>query len=203
MIEDVMDKKAMRALMKTRLAEIQLEDIVLRSGQVAGRLAAMPQWFRADTVLCFLSMPHEIATGSIIQAAGAAGKAVAVPRIEGGDIRFIVMHPSTGKLPLDRWNIPVPDPLWPALDPPRAGRILVACPGLAFDREGNRLGRGKGYYDRFLSRLRQEARDAFTVGVCLSEQLMSRLPHEDFDQRVDALVTENDTIVFGWGGAAS
>ena len=108
MIEDVMDKKAMRALMKTRLAEIQLEDIVLRSGQVAGRLAAMPQWFRADTVLCFLSMPHEIATSPLNPAAWAAGKTVADPRIEEEDIQFLVVPSSTGELPLARWNIPVP-----------------------------------------------------------------------------------------------
>ena len=197
MIEDGMDKKAMRALMKARLGEIRPEDMAMRSGLVAERLAAMPQWPRADTVLCFLSMPHEIVTGPIIQAARAAGKTVAVPRIEGADIRFLVMPSNTGTLPLDRWNIPVPDPLWPPLDPPRSGRILVACPGLAFDREGNRLGRGKGYYDRFLSRLRQEAREVFTVGVCLSEQLLPSLPHEDFDQRMDALVTERETDVFG------
>jgi 5-formyltetrahydrofolate cyclo-ligase len=197
MIEDGVDKKAMRALMKARLGEIRPEDMARRSGQVAERLAAMQQWSGADTLLCFLSMPHEIVTGPIIQAARAAGKAVAVPRIVGGDIRFLIMPLSTGKLPLDRWNIPVPDPLWPPLDPPGAGRILVACPGLAFDREGNRLGRGKGYYDRFLTRLWQEAREVFTVGVCLSEQLMPSLPHEDYDQRMDALVTENETVVFG------
>ena len=192
-----MDKKAMRSLMKARLGEIQPEDMAQRSGRVAERLAAMPQWSRADTVLCFLSMPHEIATSPLNQAAWAAGKTVAVPRIEEEDIQFLVMPSSTGELPLDRWNIPVPDPLWPPLDPSRSGRILVACPGLAFDREGNRLGRGKGYYDRFLSRLQQEAREVFTVGVCLSEQLLPSLPHEDFDQKMDALVTERETVVFG------
>ena len=197
MSEVVMDKQAMRSLMKTRLGEIQPEDLAQRSGQVAERLAAMPQWSSADTVLCFLSMPHEMDTTPLIHAARAAGKAVSVPRIEGADIRFLVMPPNTGELPLDRWNIPVPDPFWPPLDPPRSGRILVACPGLAFDREGNRLGRGKGYYDRFLSRLRREASEVFTVGVCLSEQLLPSLPHEDFDQRMDALVTERETVVFG------
>ncbi|MEI6876592.1 MAG: 5-formyltetrahydrofolate cyclo-ligase, partial [Spirochaetota bacterium] len=125
----------------------------------------------------------------------AVGKVVAVPRIEGDDIDFLLLPSSPGNLPQDRWNIPVPDPTWPKLVPLRAGRILVVSPGLAFDREGNRLGRGKGFYDRFLIHLRQEAHDVVVVGIGLSEQLLPSLPHEAYDQSLDALVTENETII--------
>ena len=81
------------------------------------------------------------------------------------------------------------------LDLARAGRVLVAAPGLAFDREGNRLGRGKGYYDRFLARARAAAAGVSVIGVCLTEQLVTAVPHGERDQRLDGIVTENETII--------
>ena len=140
----------MRAVMKRRLAGIDPADLAERSGAIARRLALTKAWAGADAVLCFLSMPHELDTAGVILAARARGKTVAVPRIQENDIRFVVMPMDAGKLSRDAWGIPEPDPAWLPLDIARAGHLLVAAPGLAFDRLGNRLGRGKGYYDRFL-----------------------------------------------------
>jgi 5-formyltetrahydrofolate cyclo-ligase len=106
-----------------------------------------------------------------------------------------VLDRDPASLPRDRWGIPVPDPSWAEVEAARAGRILVAAPGLAFDRQGNRLGRGKGYYDRFLIRSRAEARAITVLGVCLSEQIVDTVPHESHDQPLDGLVTERETLL--------
>ena len=191
-----MNKAEMRAAMKRSLTGIGAADLAERSVRVARRLALTEAWSRADTVLCFLSMAHEMDTAAMISGARAQGKTVAVPCIEHEDIRFLIMPPAAGRLPHDAWGIPVPDPAWLPLDLTRAARLLVAVPGLAFDRQGNRLGRGKGYYDRFLAGARRTAGNLTALGVCLSEQLVDEVPHGDRDQRLDGAVTETETILF-------
>ncbi len=205
----------MRRAMLRLLEAIGDDELADRSEKVARRLARTAAWAGMDTLLAFLSMPREISTAGMIRAAQAAGRPVAVPRIEAEDIRFLVMPPASavppggaqppgavvlpgGPLPpRDRWGIPVPDPAWPPLEPARAGRILVAAPGLAFDRQGNRLGRGKGYYDRFLARARAAGARLTVIGVCFSGQLVEELPHTERDQAVDGVVTESETLLFG------
>jgi 5-formyltetrahydrofolate cyclo-ligase len=190
-----MDKAEMRRHMTRILAGIGDGDLRERSGRVADRFARTDAWNGAGTVLCFLSMPHELRTGTLIARARAGGKRVAVPRIEGDDIRFLLMPAEARHLARDTWGIPVPGADWPALALARADRVLVAAPGLAFDREGNRLGRGKGYYDRFLAHARSEIPGLTVIGVCLSEQLVTEVPHGETDQRLDGIVTENETIL--------
>jgi 5-formyltetrahydrofolate cyclo-ligase len=191
-----MNKAELRAAMKRSLSGIDPADLGERSATIARRLSLTEAWSRADTVLCFLSMPHELDTAAVISGARARGKTVAVPRIEEDDIRFVVMPPDAGALPRDAWGIPEPDPAWLPLDLTRATCVLAAVPGLAFDRQGNRLGRGKGYYDRFLAGARRTARSITAIGVCLSEQLVDAVPHGDRDQRLDGAVTERETLLF-------
>jgi 5-formyltetrahydrofolate cyclo-ligase len=189
-----MNKPAMRESMTAVLMALPPAARAERSARVARRLEAAAEWSRAGVVLCFLTMPHELDTAPIISAARAQGKTVAVPRIEGRDIRFVVLPPNAGTLPRDRWGIPIPNAEWEPLDIARAARPLVTVPGLAFDRQGNRLGRGKGYYDRFLTLARAAAKDGAIIAVCFAAQLVEEVPHGNIDQRVDAIVTEKETI---------
>jgi 5-formyltetrahydrofolate cyclo-ligase len=191
-----MNKVEMRTAMKRCLAGIDAADAAERSAAIAGRLALTDAWNRADTVLCFLSMPHELDTAAMISGARAGGKTVAVPRVEVSDIRFVVMPPDAADLPRDPWGIPEPDPAWRPVDLAYAAHVLVAVPGLAFDRQGNRLGRGKGYYDRFLAGARLAAKSIVALGVCFSEQLVDEVPNGERDQRIDGAVTEKETIFF-------
>jgi 5-formyltetrahydrofolate cyclo-ligase len=197
-----MNKGEMRSAMKKLLGGIAETDLRKRSARIARRLERTQAWKRSGTLLCFLSMPHEMDTTSVITSARAQGKTVAVPRIEGNDICFVVMPPDAGPLSRDRWGIPEPDSAWPLLDLARAGDVLVAVPGLAFDRQGNRLGRGKGYFDRFLAGARRIAKSVTALGVCFSEQLVGAVPHGDSDQPLDGAVTERETIMFERRGRA-
>ena len=181
--------------MTAALAALPLVRRTENSALIADRLRLTAEWARAQVVLCFLSMPQEVDTAPLIAAARAQGKSVAVPRIEGNDIRFVIMPPDAGRLSRDRWGIPIPDPAWETLDLAHAAGPLVTAPGLAFDRQGNRLGRGKGYYDRFLCQAREAALDMAVIAVCFSIQLVPLVPHGQSDQRVDAVVTERETII--------
>ncbi len=193
-----MNKTELRAAMKALLRGVDAGTMTRRSAMVADALAMTEAWTRSDVLLAFLSMPHEIDTAAMIAAARSAGKPVAVPRIEGEDIRFLLMPGEANEragLPLDAWSIPVPDPSWAPLELGRWTRPLVVAPGLAFDRLGNRLGRGKGFYDRFLTDARKEAPALVALGVCLDEQLVEEVPHSPTDQPLDGLVTDKETIL--------
>ena len=190
-----MNKPEMRRAMLGLLGAMSPVDLANRSAKVARRLQETDAWTWMDTLLCFLSMRREIGTQPILRAARAARKPVAVPRIEEDDIRFLVMPPGARTPPRDRWGIPAPDPSWPVLDIARAGRILVAAPGLAFDRSGNRLGRGKGFYDRFLSRARAAGARLVVIGICFSDQLLDEVPSAETDETVDGVVTEAETLL--------
>ncbi len=153
-------------------------------------------WRQAQLVLAFLSMPTEIDTGPVIEAALAGGKRVAVPRMQGGQIAFVELPPGWRDWPRDRWDIPAPPESLPALSFDDIAKVptLALVPGLAFDRAGGRLGRGKGYYDRFLAgvaaargRLGCAAGSFFAVAYGYESQLVELVPMDERDTPLDGL----------------
>ena len=191
-----MTKAEMRSRMTALLETIPGRDSAERSHAVAQRFMATEAWRRARIILCFLSMPNELDTAPLIAAAGRAGKRVAVPRIEKGVIRFLYLPAGEVELARDRWGIPVPEPAWEPFVPESTPGVLVATPGLAFDRQGNRLGRGKGYYDGFLRTARAASgTDLTAIGVCFSEQLVAEVPHDERDQRLDGVVSDSESVI--------
>jgi 5-formyltetrahydrofolate cyclo-ligase len=146
-------KKQLRAAMTARLKAVAPAERKRRSQAAAAIALDLPAWADASLVLAFLSMPAEIDTLPVIEPALEAGKRVAVPRIDDGDLAFIELKGDWRSWPLDRWNIPTPPADAPVLPAAQIASLpcLSLVPGLAFDRNGGRLGRGKGYYDRFLA----------------------------------------------------
>lgn len=181
--------------MEGLLAGIDAQEVSRRSNLVAQRFQKTQAWKDAAVVLCFLSMPRELESQGLIRAAQASGRRVAVPRIQGDAIAFFFLPADAGELPRDRWGIPVPRAEWEPLMIRPGTRTLVATPGLAFDRSGNRLGRGKGYYDRFLRDARSVlGKELTAIGICFSEQLVAEVPHTERDQRLEGVVTELEWI---------
>jgi 5-formyltetrahydrofolate cyclo-ligase len=146
-------KKDLRVAMTARLRAVTPAEKKRRSQAATAIATGLPSWTGADLILAFLSMPVEVDTLPVIQLALEAGKRVAVPRIDDGDLAFIELKGDWRSWPLDRWSIPTPPADAPVLPVAHIASLpcLALVPGLAFDRAGGRLGRGKGYYDRFLS----------------------------------------------------
>jgi 5-formyltetrahydrofolate cyclo-ligase len=181
------------------LRRIDAESRSAHSAAIARALAAAPVWRSAGTVLAYLSMSEEVDTAPIIETALAEGKIVAVPRIAGKDIVFHRMKGDSGALARDRLGIPEPDPSWPVFDgsPDSGGRgVLIVAPGLAFDRDMHRLGRGKGFYDRYLRLIRAGGArlDIAAVAVCFAGQLWEHVPHAAGDEPMDGIVTETEAL---------
>ena len=133
----------------------------------------------ARTVALFCSLPDEPPTEAII-AAWSASKRVVLPRVEGDLMQFYPFEPSA--MATGAFGISEPVAGAPC-DPASIDLILV--PGVAFTAAGSRLGRGRGYYDKYLS---QPGFRAVKIGVCYTHQLVGELPCEPHDVLVDRVV---------------
>lgn len=190
-------KAALRARLKRVLASLSTERRMAAAGAAAAAVLALPSYRAASLVLAFLSMASEIDTSPLIEAALRDGKRVAVPRIDGDDIAFVELAPDWRSWPRDRWDIPTPPPAAPTLAPEAIARLrtLALVPGLAFDDAGRRLGRGKGYYDRFLASVAAEfkrsadrAMPFVALGYGFAEQRLERVPAGKLDRQLDGLI---------------
>ncbi|PKL05726.1 MAG: 5-formyltetrahydrofolate cyclo-ligase [Spirochaetae bacterium HGW-Spirochaetae-9] len=194
-------KIELRKTAKAILTSMDGESRDRLSIQAVGNFMALTEYKTADIVLAFLSMREEVQTASLIEKSLKEGKVVAVPRMgfseEKGDfLEFIPLPVDYGSWPLDRFGIP---------EPPKEARVLlleelgrscvaVAVPGLAFDLRGGRMGRGKGYYDRFIASARAASATCggslVVCGLCLEAQIVEEVPMGSWDLRVDFLATE-------------
>jgi 5-formyltetrahydrofolate cyclo-ligase len=140
--------------------------------------------FRSANIIgAYYATRSEVRTSLIVVQAKKLKKKVALPRTEGDVIKFYEM---TDKLAVGRFEIMEPLPVSPVSE-----IDLLVVPGVAFDRKGYRVGYGKGYYDRFLSKSR-----AFSIGLAYDLQIVDTLPHGAHDQKLDALATESGIIYF-------
>jgi 5-formyltetrahydrofolate cyclo-ligase len=173
----------------------------------AQKLTQVPEVRAARTLMLFLSLPSEIDTWPIIRWAWREGKRVVVPRVETSapgreklleerdmtpvllaqaDIQAIHQHPGIRPGPLGILDVP------DAPEVPASEIDVVLVPCLAVDREGNRLGRGGGFYDRFLSRSDLRAKP---IVIAVQEQLFDEVPVNPRDRRVAMVVTDAETII--------
>lgn len=174
------------------IIEITEDQRVVLDAQIATQLTQLAAWDRARTVLAYLAMTDEVNLESILRAAHGAGKQVGLPRIENGgrDMKFkLVDAIDDDALELERHRYGFLQPVRNARDVSMHEDTLVLVPGRAFDRQGFRVGRGKGYYDRFLGSIDSSI---VTVGVGYACQLKSGLPHEPWDVPVQIVVTDRE-----------
>ena len=199
------EKAEVRKRVKALLKAMDPEEAGERSQRAADNLRALPEYAEAEIILAFLSMGGEIGTESLVGAALADGKIVAVPRMEfspeaGHYLVFIPLPPEYQTWPRDRYGIPEPPAEARKLSEEElcSTSVIVVTPGLAFDRGGGRLGRGKGYYDRYLSGIRAGAArlggSVVACGFCFAAQLVGEVPRGEGDMSVDLIVTEDGRL---------
>lgn len=177
-------KKILRKIIKVRVSAISPEERKKREEILHNNLFSMPEFLAANTVMLFANLPDEIGTFSLIDKSIAMGKKVFLPIINGDDMTVAEF---TGEYQIGRYGIKEPSLLTPnssLLFPSGHQHVLThnsidfaLIPGVAFSPNGYRLGRGKGYYDKFLSKYS----NLFTVGVCFREQFYLDIPTEPHD----------------------
>jgi 5-formyltetrahydrofolate cyclo-ligase len=153
--------------------------------QVAARLAGCPAFLAARRIAFYAALPDELPTRLAFDAALERGCCVLFPALEGE--RRLVFRPVERweDLRPGRYGVPEPPKQGPAVRPAKGDLVLV--PGVAFDAEGHRLGRGRGCYDAAFP---PGASAPLLYGVGFEFQVVDAVPHGSHDRRMDAIVTE-------------
>ena len=175
-------KAELRKLVKTRIKNMTEEEKKKESEDVMMKLENTQQFKSAKTILLFHSLPDEVCTHELIEKY-ASKKKILLPVIDGEKWHI---REYKGDLKTGEYNI----------QEPTGGNYydygsidLVVVPGVCFDKDKGRVGRGKGYYDRILKEIK-----AFKIGICFDCQLLSKVPAEDWDVKMDQVMTAKQEV---------
>ncbi|MEM7621902.1 MAG: 5-formyltetrahydrofolate cyclo-ligase [Planctomycetota bacterium] len=184
------EKQRLRAEVRERLGSLSPEQQSTASDSAAKALRTSTMWTRnTHAVLAYLSLPDELSVDALFDdpRPGPPLPRICAPSIDWAQHRMtprVILSVETGTR-RTRHGVREPRPDAKAVQPSDLGIVLV--PGIAFDRCGRRLGRGAGFYDRFLATLPQHTH---TVGVCFASQVVGRVPTAAHDVGVRMLLTE-------------
>lgn len=179
-----MEKNEIREFMSLKKKEFKSEELKNLSIKLLKHIEEDTAFRSAKTVMLYHSLPDEVNTHDFIEK-WHREKTIILPVVSGNDILLRVYH---GKDSMKKGAYNIDEPQGEEFtDFSTIDMIIV--PGVAFDRNYNRLGRGKGYYDRFLKRT-----DAMKIGICFSFQLLKNIPTDKFDVPMDKVYTENGCI---------
>ncbi len=169
------------------LAQLKRED-ALPSQSIAGlaqRLLSSRLFAEAPAIVAYIAIQREIPLDEVLAGALRARKALYLPRYTADGVYALAeIHDLQSDLQLGHFRIPEPAPHCPEATalPPEA---LWLIPGIAFDKQGHRLGRGGGFYDRLLQRYP----GGTPIGVCRDSQILEGIPTEPWDLPVHAILT--------------
>ncbi len=168
---------------RERIPELMLK---ARSGIITRTLEQEQVFIRSDLIYVYVSLPLEVDTFGLIKDAWAMGKDVAVPKVDKDELTFFRLD-SFEQLKEGCFHVLEPQNAV-FVNPVREG--LVIMPGVAFDKRKNRIGYGKGYYDRFLNRYPDHPTCALSFDFAVYEEI----PAEEHDRRPDLLITDRRII---------
>ena len=183
-----MTKPETRRWAKQQRAALDLHAIGTQMGRA---LLQLPVWQQADTVLAFASLPDEPDTHFILQSTLAAGKRLLLPRVVNKTAMEWAEIPVLSALAAGAYGIAEPPGTLPAADLTALGRTLALVPCLAADVHGTRLGRGGGYYDRFLAHYKGDK-----LLLCPAALVLPALEREEWDIAFSPaeILTEKGTL---------
>ena len=185
-MSDMNNKAAVRKHLRQMLAAMSDVDRHQKSLKACSLVAGSPEFAAARVVMLFLSTPHEIDTASLALKCWQAGKTVVVPKVSWDQRRMLPVEITSLNTELAVTGPGVREPI--GGQPIPVGFIdLVVVPGLGFSPSGHRIGRGMGFYDRFLA---QADFLGVSCGLGFEQQIIEELPVLDHDMPLGMLVTD-------------
>ena len=165
-------KRELRTLMRQKKGQFTQQQLCELSLPIVNRI--MPMLVDARVVVAYYSLPDEVDTHHMINLLVTEGKTVYLPKVVSDEDMVLCRY--TGAESLREGAFGIMEPAGTELSVVEAVDVVLV-PGMAFDVEGNRLGRGKGYYDRVLAKLP----DMYKIGVCFPFQLYNEIPATNLD----------------------
>lgn len=183
-LQEDKEKSSLRRLLLQKRDTISADYISIASKQIQKNLKKIEAYRVAKKIAGYYSIGSEVRTGSIIQEILADGKTVALPRVVEDKIVFCEVR-SFDELEKGEFGI-----MEPKLSCPITNNFdIILVPAIAMTKEGQRLGYGMGYYDRFLANT-----TATTIALAYSKLLVKSIPRSNHDITIQWIVTEDDVI---------
>ena len=179
----ISEKELIREKIKKKKQQLTDNEKEIEAANVFEKIEALPEFINAHNIMIYWSMPDELPTHNFI-IRWSKKKTMLLPVVKGEDM---LIKPFSTKEELKQGSLGIwePDTQKEYLN----SIDLVIVPGVAFDRDKSRLGRGKGYYDRYFINKR-----IVKIGVCFDFQLLESIPIDSFDIKMDKVVTNSILI---------
>lgn len=177
-------KQALRDQVRAVLNQIPQEQRAAASARARALLEKQARWQAARSVLFFAPLPEELDVWPLLASALAAGKQVALPRFVAATRSYEACWILSPETDVRAGYFGIREPSGHCARVARGKLDLILVPGVAFDLQGCRLGRGKGYYDQLLGVWR-----GTTCGVAFDEQIVDEIPLEPHDVRLNCILT--------------
>ena len=187
-------KVDMRKKLKQMRDNLSEEEVMRRSSAIFTKLFSTEEFIQAECVMFYMSFRNEVHTHKMVERSLQIGKRVVLPRVNlmNEEVEIYEVTNLSNQLSKGILGILEPDPsLTKKANISEIDICLV--PGIVFDKYGNRLGWGKGYYDRFLRRL---DRRTMKIGLAYDFQVVNYIEPEDEGVFVDKVITEEKALVF-------
>lgn len=185
-------KTKMRKECLSRRASLQDQQRRLKSVSIQKKILDLPEFKQAKTVMLFLNFRDEVETTELAEATLALKKKLVLPRCApNGVIIPIEVQDLNLDIEPGVWGIREPKLSKGEADPSKIDLVIV--PGAGFDLEGNRLGYGGGYYDRFFMRLNPSVP---RIAIAFECQIIDKVPIDQHDAKMTVLITENEIYKF-------
>lgn len=178
----VVEKSRIREEIKRLKFKMTLEQKTAEAEAVFRKIESMPEFQRAQTVLMYWSMPDEMPTHDFIKK-WSSSKTILLPVVK-GDRMTVRKFTSEEDLKSGKWKT-----MEPTVPHRSSVADLVIVPGIAFDLNRNRLGRGGGYYDRYFKH-----KEIHKWGIGFNFQLFDTIPSASFDIHMDKIITPDRTV---------
>lgn len=177
-------KSLLRKEIRERTKSLPIDQRAALSGRACALLQRQAVWEKTNLIFFYAPLPEEVDIWPLVGDALSAGKKVALPRFDEATQRYVAceVQDVIRDLREGQYGIREPGAHCVAVPPNRLDLILV--PGVAFDSQGRRLGRGKGFYDHMLTSVR-----GTTCGVAFDEQIVETIPVEPHDVRLNCILT--------------
>ncbi len=184
------NKTEIRKYIKEMKKNLTEEEIRLRSNRIAKKLFSQPFYEQAECIYLYVSYNQEIDTLGIIEHILEDMKRVAVPKVVDKNMEFHEIT-SLNQLSEGAFGIKEPTVNKPVSeDPEWASSNLMIIPGLAFDKNGSRIGYGGGYYDRYLHKYHD--RIGLKIALAYDFQVLEHIDIESYDEKIDGIITDED-----------
>ncbi|WP_321515285.1 5-formyltetrahydrofolate cyclo-ligase [Marinifilum fragile] len=172
-------KRRIRKEIKLMKQDYSIPQLKEMSVPILKKLEELPEFEEAKTVMLYWSMSDEVFSHDFV-CKWASKKKVILPCVKGQTLDLKVFKGTENLIEGENYGIPEPDgPVF--MDEDEIDLILI--PGVAFDKDNNRMGRGKAYYDRLLQSL-----SAFKVGICFDFQVLDHVPIDEHDIKMNCIV---------------